>query len=226
MSERPILMNGAMVRAVLDGRKTQTRRAVKLPPAPNHLGDWKADTFGGADSRGREHPEQPCIWHTRTGESIACPFGAPTDRLWVRETWAQVPEQGDHALVYRADGQDDLFRWKPSIHMPRWASRLTLEITDVRVQRLQDISEADACAEGIEALTAPPDGNWGGPNRFTLREGYVNYNAPTAIEVFGGLWNRINGAGAWEANPWVWALSFRRVDADASTDKPSLAGGE
>jgi hypothetical protein len=228
MRERPVLMNGAMVRAVLDGRKMQTRRLVKLPPAPNHLGEWKPDTFGGTDARGREHPEQPCIWHTRTGHCIACPLGAVGDRLWVKETWQHYDwsEDGEPCLRYAADCAtiwpavpDDATaeqlhdrwialsdpanyridnaardrRWRPAIHMPRWASRLMLEITDVRVQRLQDISREDAKAEGVDPAIV------GGIRGACYRE------------AFAQLWDSVNGADAWDANPWVWAITFRKA---------------
>lgn len=114
--------------------------------------------------------------------------------------------------------------WKrPAIFMPRAACRITLEVTDVRVERLQDISEADAQAEGIERLPAPViDGGWSGPNRFTLKgmgagacAGLVSWNAPTATELYQRLWTEINGPESWDANPWVWAVSFRRVEAAA-----------
>lgn len=200
MKERPILFSAPMVRALLSGAKTQTRRTVKLPHA-NPLGEWQATTFGGADARGAEHPEQAAIWHTRTGETRCCPYGLPGERLWVRETWAYYG--GDEYLYQRNTGAvlhraDDLIvegldaipggRWRPSIHMPRWACRLVLEITDVRVERLQAISEADALAEGIQ-----PEG----PDECAI--------------AFQRLWESINGADSWAANPWVWALTIRRL---------------
>lgn len=203
--ERPILFSGPMVRALLEGRKTQTRRIVKLPHA-NPLGNWEPTTFGGTDARGAEHPEQTAIWHTRTGETLACPYGVPGDRLWVRETWAHVPATAYRssdgvqqtadptsegmAAVYAAGWERSApGRWRPSIHMPRWACRLVLEITGVRVQRLRDISEADAVAEGASTP------------------------GPFAVHHFADLWVSINGRDSWNANPWVWALTFKRVES-------------
>lgn len=188
MKERPILFSGAMVRALLAGTKTQTRRIVKHG-TPD---DWNA-----------------------------CPYGSIGGRLWVRETWARDSEDG--ALFYRADvgtgnEADDWqhnidvgasgYRWRPSIHMPRAASRITLEITAVRVERLQDISEEDAIAEGVEAI--PSTGENCGPNRFSVNCGWLFLNSPTAAGAYAMLWEQINGAGSWDANPWVWVVEFNR----------------
>jgi hypothetical protein len=141
MRERPILFSGSMVRALLDGRKTQTRRVVKLPHN-NPLGTWEPTTFGGPNggrtADGETVPLQVTIWHTRTGDSLLCPYGQPGDRLWVRETWAQPTTLDPGPTVYRADypasvpsgfenvPSDDAIKWRPSIHMPRAASRITL----------------------------------------------------------------------------------------------------
>jgi len=188
MKERPILFSGEMVRAIIDGRKTQTRRvvneAVAFPP---------------------------------------CPYGAPGDRLWVRETFASFRAEGqpvtprdaryvvlrDGAQVY-ADGKTypplaayaagafDAIKWRPSIHMPRWASRITLEVVSVRVERVQSITEEDARAEGV-AVTAPH-----------LMHGALA--SMSARENFAVLWDSINGKRApWAVNPWVWRVEFRRV---------------
>jgi hypothetical protein len=166
MREHPILFSAPMVRAILDGRKTQTRRLAKLPHM-NPLGVWEASTVGGVGSYlDKAHtipaPEMPCIWHTRTGDCIGCKYHVG-DRLYVREAfsgpheWATIPPAGwgwDNSAVpiwYWADGNPPSGDWtkpKPGIHLPRRYSRITLEITDVRVQRLQDISEDDALAEG------------------------------------------------------------------------------
>ena len=192
--ERPILFSAPMVRAILAGTKTQTRRVVKGAPE-----DWSPvqpqvyaptivdrhgfeqpgpDAFGAGDAQG-DH------W-------IRCPYGQPGDRLWVRETWAQ---HGVSA-VYRADSGDrpaGAGMWRPSIHMPRWASRITLEVTGVKVERLQGISEADAIAEGIpQSDVSPPD---------------------MGVFAYRQLWESINGPGSWDANPWVWCVSFKRVTA-------------
>lgn len=174
MKERPILFSGPMVRAILDGRKTQTRRIVKakhLPFMENLLG-------GFLDGKWNQRP---------------LPYGQPGDRLWVREAWANT--RGDDSLptYYRSDERiEDLQRtWKPSIHMPRWASRITLEITGVRVERLQDISDLEARQEGLQ-----PDfyGSVMGCKR-----------------KFIDLWESINGPGSWAANPRVWVIEFRRI---------------
>jgi len=223
--ELPILFNAPMVRAILEGRKTLTRRVVKLPHA-NPLGTWEPTTFGGKDARGIEHAEQAAVWHTRTGHTIGCHYGTG-DRLWVKETYANLtathgqpwerrnPDTGLYErgrkpfLWYRADGEQPeigdgrspVERWRPSIHMPRWASRIDLEVTGVRVERLHDISEADAMAEGIRCTGQYSywwDGMEGDPHR-------------TAADAFRALWESINGPGSWDANPWVWVVEFKRI---------------
>ncbi len=189
MKERPILFSAPMVRAILAGTKTQTRRVVKDPGLPC-----------ATDAQQRD-----CI-----RRAIGCPYGQPGDRLWVREAWGVYDQGFDTAeesafVVYRADtDRPDPKRWRPSIHMPRWASRITLEITDVRVQRLQDISEADADAEVFG----------GGFPHVVLPELFPDADAAGGLsipECFRVLWESINGAGSWETNPWVWALTFHRV---------------
>jgi hypothetical protein len=193
--ERPILFSGPMVRAILAGRKTQTRRIV----------------------RPRQVHEGINIYYVPK----TCPYGRAGDLLWVRETWAPVstfdpsPETG---ALYRADpmydGIDQFdWPWKPSIHMPRWASRITLEVTGVRVERLNDISEEDAIAEGCQETYCSPELTAecepGTPQRELaelLEGGWI-----TAKGNFSFLWNEINGPGSWAANPWVWVVEFRRV---------------
>ena len=220
MKSRPILFSGSMVRAVLDGSKTQTRRVGKIQSqdfvglkaeAVRHatLGYQIQATYDAYPGRG-----------TARHAICACPFGQPGDRLWVRETWYcddyQVsrgpylkPDDLDvvearecGTLVYAADGlapyETEQPAWRPSIHMPRWASRITLEITGVRVERLQDISEADAQAEGCALECMTPIGDDSG----------------SAIHGPGGyiaLWESINGPGSWDLNPWVWVVEFRRL---------------
>jgi len=187
MADRPIIFSAPMVRAMLDGRKSQTRRIYKVPSG--------------------SYVEQGGVWAMTDGcayGDAALPY-APGDRLWVRENCATW---GDHEAIYRADDaveyglavSDGKFgaKWKarPSIHMPRWASRLTLTVTDVRVQRLQDISEADAIAEGCDAVLALTIKRPNGAHPGNPRECYCD------------LWNSLHGPGAWDANPWVVALTF------------------
>lgn len=218
MAERPILFQGAMVRAILDGSKTQTRRVCK--PAAT-LSAVVAVQDPDEQPPGQRPPYLTPGWFgDEDGEvQFFSPYGAPGDRLWVRETWAQNWNQlsdtrMDRSYVYRADGgpraQDngtDL-PWKPSIHMPRWVSRITLEITDVRVERLQDISEADAIAEGIEnnpRLDPAGTCHW----RVYGAAQSTGTNLPE--RSYESLWTSINGPGSWDANPWVWVVEFRKV---------------
>ncbi|PMQ16747.1 hypothetical protein [Janthinobacterium sp. AD80] len=219
MKEGPILMNGAMVRAVLDGSKTQTRRVVKLQRlAGNHFSGGAAGVEFDGFRIPREGGPSPARFSAEAAgggayisEEIHCPHGQPGDRLWVRETWycdhfevqkgpyMEVPEARD-LLVYRADGEHPYEAeqpiWRPSIHMPHWASRILLEIVSVRVERLNDCSDADARAEGT------PGGHGVIPS--------YNYNA-TPSEHYSHMWEAINGAGSWAANPWVWVIEFERV---------------
>lgn len=190
MKERPILMTPANAQKCHDGTKTQTRRIVKL----NHA--------GRAVRAGRN-------WHLDDPDAVkACPYGQPGDRLWVRETFALWREGFDRRghVIYRADMKDKagedfsrpdligLSKWYPSIHMPRLACRTVLEITEIRVQRLQEISEEDAIAEGCQ-----------------LTISFHESRTYTAREQFLTLWESINGAGSWAANPWVWCVSFKKV---------------
>ena len=175
MKERPILFSAPMVRALLAGTKTQTRRIVKARDL-----EWM-DVHQGL--REPDNAER-------------CPYGQPGDRLWVRETFGHFERNENFApgceVFYRADGESlAVERWRPSIHMPRWASRITLEVTGVRVERLQDISEADATAEGVSAI---PD----------------EMRRATPRCDFQALWQSINGPDSWAANPWVWIVEFRR----------------
>lgn len=224
MKERPILFTGAMVRALLDGTKTQTRRVVK--PQPDFASARVAldgdvggthvvydDDFGGIGlKRGS--------FTAFVLPNIHCPYGTPGDRLWVRETWLEDPEddgtwhytsymsckgsplseiprkfQKPEHCIYREgwDGVD--VRWRPSIHMPRWASRILLEIVAVRVERLQDIGVEDIEAEGVA----------------TSDEAIMEHGCRARVLDFTRLWESINRAGSWDANPWVWVVEFKRV---------------
>ena len=202
--ERPILFTASMVRALLDGSKTQTRRVVKLPHQ-NPLGKWESFDWGGPNggrtAQGETVPFQQTIAHTRTGEIICCPYGQPGDRLWVRETWAaphsedaRPPRaiQCDQMRIHYAasEGRGGLL-WRPSIHMPRWTSRVTLEIVSVRVERLQTISRGDAMGEGCPF-----------PN---MAQG------DDPRQWYADLWEQINGPGTWVANPWVWVIEFKKA---------------
>lgn len=219
MKERPILFSASMVRALLDGSKTQTRRVVKLPHM-NPLGVWEPMTIGGPNGgrtkAGETIPEQGSIWHTRTGDGICCPYGQPGDRLWVREngwerpdrtpkmmregadTWRPYYFDADGLSFYdSADFKEWGFKRRPSIHMPRWASRITLEITGVRVERLQEISEGDALAEGVSVHQNHHD------------KPRTSIYGP--VQAYRDLWEQINGTGSWDANPLVWVVEFNRV---------------
>jgi hypothetical protein len=198
VKERPILFSAPMVRALLDGSKTQTRRVVK--PQPSFIG-----SMGDPNTPFKTIDDG---LHCR----IICPYGQPGDQLWVREAWrfidggavydaaGGVQDSFEPETLYRADRDNARGPWKPSIHMPRWASRITLEVTCVRVERLKDISEADALAEGVpgyqEGFDPPPDD----PSfEWSYRAAYAR------------LWDSINGAGSWELNPLVWVLEFKVV---------------
>jgi hypothetical protein len=229
IKERPVLFSGKMVQAILSGGKTQTRRVVKwrkgtLDPTGAEIksvyedggGNWIGWTFDSpklAEQTKREYPN---------GEGFTCPYGKPGDRLWVRETFAEVPcsagcekyppafdpkkssmsqpDAPDCGWRFKATWDRSHGRWYPSIHMPRVASRLLLEVVSVRVERLQAISEADALAEGVKPfIPVPGDGE-----------------PETAKRAFQHLWDSINGKRLgceWAANPWVWVVEFRKIEA-------------
>lgn len=208
IKSHPILFSGPMIRAVLEGRKTQTRRSVSR----RLLGSWDLPRGPGDVAAGYPFIE------TADGEHISvvklCPYGQPGDRLWVREKFAycvgttditdewysvsipasqykrDCPWLNTYHITYAADdgpGDDPIHgRWRPSIHMPRWASRITLEITGVRVERLQDITYDDVEAEGA-----------------AIGEGYG------WVRDWAELWDSINGPDSWDANPWVWVVEFK-----------------
>ncbi|MGM3315446.1 hypothetical protein ACS136_30175 [Enterobacter hormaechei subsp. steigerwaltii] len=246
MKERGMIFNGEMVRAILDGRKTQTRRIMKIQPSdgfhPTNNGydlDLKAHWYtpGVVDKNGYLQPAKKDVFGVADeNEGYTCPFGAVGDSIWVRETWGVVSHELDedgriqplspdrpataihempfgngyysgHA-IYAADGDftwgdDDGYEdgrscWKPSIHMPRAACRILLEVTGVRVERLRDLSEDDAKSEGITPTSGGVLPGW---------EYRINFR---------DLWMSIYGSDNWEANPWVWVIEFKRIEGGAA----------
>lgn len=226
MGERPILCSAPMVRALLAGRKTQTRRVVK----PG-MYIWEGQSEDDCEHIYQHDPR----FGEKCAKLVPCPYGAPGDRLWVRETWRteeladgtdgvrfpdgafcaceNTPEVGDAwGSQHSAKSARRGTVWRPSIHMPRWASRITLEVTGVRVERLQDISEEDARAEGAQVVPFYPD------DGFPLSDGWTHVGDDgkcvlytSARDSFRSLWESINGADSWAENPWVWVVSFKRV---------------
>ncbi|EPV0748190.1 TPA: hypothetical protein ACHFQQ_003532 [Enterobacter hormaechei] len=205
MKEHGMIFNGEMVRAILDGRKTQTRRVMKVQPSdgfhPTHNGydlDLNAHWYtpGVVDKNGYLQPAKKDVFGVADeNEGYACPFGAVGDRIWVRETFSPVPDHeepaGCSAILYAADGNGPYGKWVPSIHMPRWASRITLEITGVRVERLNSISDSDASKEGC-CIADMESGD-------------------CLSDVFARLWTSIYGDESWKVNPWVWVIEFKVV---------------
>lgn len=198
MKETGLMFKAPLVRAILSGQKTQTRRIAKDVRHPD-LGNWY--TPGALALEG----EPPHVIHR------ACPLGQPGDRIYVRETWAYgvhaqaASRYEDGPFVYAADGTTHgrlCERWRPSIHMPKHAARIWLEITGVRVERLQAISEEDAEAEGVGFLRSVPDAD----------------ETLTAKQLFECLWD--STGGDWTANPWVWVIDFKRIDRPAPKEAP------
>ncbi|ENZ7702241.1 morphogenetic protein [Klebsiella pneumoniae] len=214
MKERGMIFNEEMVRAILDGRKTQTRRIM----APQPADDIERCIFPNPEAIGWKSS----LRH-KHGSTTAhfCHYGKPGDRIWVRETFQgplfdydlmdsyckdPTPFEKPEFCVYKADGvpapefydaDDELHCcWRPSIHMPRWASRILLEITNVRVERLKSISDSDAIREGCSTAN--------------MKSG------DCVADVFARLWASIYGAESWNANPWVWVIEFKRVEGGAA----------
>lgn len=238
-----MIFNAAMVRALLDGRKTQTRRIMKPQPEPCPRGGhwWPSNVFKTMLHVEEEMQNGKGGWGGLAGD--ACPFGDVGDRIWVRETWATLGNEdgccvdwegnlckGDErsaARIYRASCEqrpgdyglwsipDDAYwkphtkehkfegAWRPSIHMPRWASRILLEITDVRVERLNAINEHDAQAEGVAKLRG---GFWK-----HYQPGWTQHQL-SARDSFVTLWKSIYGDESWNSNPWVWVIKFKRIE--------------
>lgn len=205
MTERGMIFNAEMVRALLDGMKTQTRRIVKgTDGAVKFCKEWDINgeeifvVLGEKDRTGMN----PVLG------AISCPFGAVGDRIWVRETWAEAGASAPDLKLYRANYPEHVpsiyenvppaeeIRWTPSIHMPRTASRILLEITDVRVERLKNISDRDALCEGCSTAD--------------MKSG------DCVADVFARLWASIYGTESWNANPWVWVIEFQRVEGGAA----------
>ncbi len=265
MKARPMLMSAPMVRAILAGTKTQTRRVVKpqfvadaMPvemPATDPAGGWVVPGHSGT---------WWCEAAANPDDARRCPYGQPGDRLWVRETWQVARETLDYetggeydvwewnddmgdpsqylkgdarfgtkaGLFYAADGEDKNpgafynltgldnktilrtkeINWRPSIHMPRWASRITLEVTGVRVERLQDISDDDAAAEGIERTRRGDMWRTYRPDCVQHWNTDAELGHKLASSSYASLWESINGPGSWEANPWVWVVEFKRLE--------------
>lgn len=196
--ERPILFSSEMVRAILDGRKTQTRRVMRPQIEADEVYDTGKSFFtpdGMTSIRGAYKGRPDCEWFRKF------PYGKARDTLWVRETWK--PSPGGN-VFYRADpafGLDSYEKgWKPSIYMPRWASRITLKVTGVRVERVQSIGQADAKKEGVKPLTLS-DGGW------------VPVSGSDYVGGFRRLWDSINAkrGHSWDSNPWVWVVEFKQV---------------
>ncbi|HHG1645059.1 TPA: morphogenetic protein [Klebsiella pneumoniae] len=230
MKERGMIFNGEMVRAILDGRKTQTRRVMKVQPESNQLGLLLiTDSTKRSDISKYHWAESNATGNHVRSKLFSCPFGAVGDRIWVRETWSSdfANYYPNDRVWYAADNNRQLdievvdgvrgiyspesdvhvpFRWQPSIHMPRWASRILLEITDVRVERLNAISQEDAQSEGLE-LTG-----W----RPTYSDPDSGGEVMTPYDNFAELWSSIYGDESWQANPWVWVIEFKRVEGGAA----------
>ena len=189
MKERPIIFSAPMVRAILFDRKTQTRRIAKIPlDAKSAFYDDECDSHcWSMEEDGMSDPH---------AKMLRNPYGEFCDRLWVKETFQVSPDGPIYRATKWEHGTSDFGGdgpWKPSIFMPRWASRITLEITHVRVERLHDITEEDAMNEG-----ATPEG-------WLAEPGYG------PVDWFEDLWDEINGPGSWDLNPWVWVIQFKRV---------------
>jgi len=216
IKEHSILFSTSMIQAILDGRKIQTRRIVKTPKIINQFPDllksvyldgdgnwifWSSDSNDHASFTKKAYP-------TGNNQGIKCPYGQAGDRLWVRESFSRgIGSMGESFVyAYRATDSEEFGPWKPSIHMPREACRVLLEITGIRVQRLQDISEEDAIAEGIDVFSYEKAGLNFEINGQCTRD---------PIKAFEFLWDSINAKKhPWDANHWVWVIEFKRLDME------------
>lgn len=217
MKEYPILFSAPMVRAILNGTKTQTRRVLK--PQPDGWIRGSSGTIGVPKKITSKKPHKNgSIWQEEDGtcyDDINCPFGKVGDRLWVRETW-QKTLSGKY--IYRSDYPDGYKAdhtatgdWKPSIFMPRAASRITLEIIHVRVERLQGIIEQDAIAEGVKTNAQNGIDDYNGEWWNYTAVDFDDYPCSSAVESYETLWTSINGPESWAQNPFVWVISFVKV---------------
>jgi uncharacterized protein YqfB (UPF0267 family) len=201
IKEIPILFSTPMVQAILAGRKTQTRRIIK---SRHESGLFQVSR---RKSDGQIISIESLDWDERNCEkNITCPYGQPGDLLWVRESWRGVKQDfGEDRYEYRATEKIDIdTKWKPSIHMPKTAARIWLEVTNVRAERLQDITEHDALQEGMSI-------------RYDKDEDGLVVKDKRNTEAFEELWQSINGTESWEANPWVWVVEFKVL---STTGKP------
>lgn len=229
IKERPILFSAPMVNAIRAGRKTQTRRVVKFGALKRGVRAFRRETIEAASL-----PEDVAMIAEFIRDAYTCPYGVPGDRLWVKERFSpfkgcgEVCSIADATYVVLSDGtqvrKDGTvtpglptyqpgafwFKWRPSIHMPRWASRILLEVVSVRVERVQSITPSDAMAEGITMPTMRL-------NDLRLAEaalwagGFDAGHCQLARVLYRDLWNDINGDGSWATNPWVWVVEFRRI---------------
>lgn len=198
--DKPISFKPEMVQAILSGRKTQTRRVIKqgyFPDGQKAAAIYPARELGWIAWAPFDSPGLAEFTKKAYKHGFPCPYGQPGDRLWVRETWMYWGSLKEPPILYRADGDWAGGAWRPSIHMPRKYSRLTLEVVEVRVQRVQEITEDDAVAEGMEVV---PIGTATWSNR----------------QSFSIYWDQINGKRGftWASNPWVWVVEFKVVEKE------------
>lgn len=210
--ERPILFSTEMVKAILDGHKTQTRRVVKPQPPAECSDEDPCIEFDYSFKGTRENPAWYASWempldppNASESHNVYCPYGKPGDVLWVRETWQ--PSANDIFVYFKADYVHDTGKgWKPSIHMPKSVARIWLEITNIRVERLQDISEDDAKAEGIDIFYKKNISGYEIQESNSIRSW-----SKFPYHGFKSLWISINGHVSWELNPWVWVIEFKII---------------